>query len=119
VENPFDRRPAPSLAWLLQVITGAALIVLLGLHLVAQHFVVEGGLRNFDDVVSYLRNPVVLVLEMLFLVMVATHAMLGVRAIVLDLGVSDRVEPLVGRVVTVVGVATVGYGAWLTWVVIH
>jgi hypothetical protein len=56
---------------------------------------VEGGLRNFDDMVGYLRNPVVL--EMLFLVMVATHAMLGVRSIVLDLGVCDRVERPTGR----------------------
>lgn len=119
MENPFDRRPAPSLAWLWQAATGTALVVLLGLHLVANHFVVRGGLRDFADVQRYLRNPLVLVLEVLFLVVVATHAMLGVRAIVLDLGVSDRAERLVSRALTALGAATVAYGLWLTWLVVR
>lgn len=119
MENPFERRPEPSLAWVWQAVTGAALVLLLGMHLVAQHFVVRGGLRDFADVVAYLRNPVVLVLEVLFLVVVASHAMLGLRAVVLDLGVTDRVQRLVGRGLTALGVVTVGYGLWLTWVVIR
>lgn len=117
--NPFDRRPAPSLAWAWQAVTGVALVLLLGLHLVANHFVVRGGLRDFADVVAYLCQPVVLVLEVLFLVVVASHGMLGLRAIVLDLGVSDRTQRLVGRGLAVLGAATVGYGLWLTWVVIR
>lgn len=119
MENPFERRPEPSLAWTWQALTGKALVVLLGLHLVANHFVVRGGLRDFADVVAYLRNPVVLVLEVLFLVVVASHAMLGLRAIVLDLGVSDRALRMVSVGLTVLGAATVGYGLWLTWVVIR
>jgi succinate dehydrogenase hydrophobic anchor subunit len=59
------------------------------------------------------------VLEALFLVVVATHAMLGVRAIVMDLGISDHAEKRLGQVLTVVGVLTVGYGLWLTWTIIH
>jgi succinate dehydrogenase / fumarate reductase membrane anchor subunit len=119
MENPFDRRPEPSLAWVWQAVTGLALVLLLGLHLVANHFVVRGGLRDFADVVAYLRQPAILVLEVLFLVVVASHAMLGVRAIVLDLGVSDRAQRLVGRGLAVLGAATVGYGLWLTWVVVR
>src|SRR6266536_4796032 len=64
-----------------------ATLLMLGLH-----FIAKGGLRDFADVVAYLRNPIILVLEVLFLVVVATHAMLGVRAILTDFGLSDRAE---------------------------
>ena len=88
MENPFAKEPKATSAWLWQVFTGIALVLLLGLHFIANHFIVKGGLRDFADVVSYLRNPIILVLEVLFLVVVATHAMLGVRAIVMDFGLS-------------------------------
>ena len=45
--------------------------------------------------------------------------MLGIRAILIDLGLSNRTEKLVSQVLTVVGILTVGYGLWLTWVIIH
>jgi len=83
------------------------------------HFIAKGGLRDFADVVAYLRNPIILVLEVFFLVVVATHAMLGVRAILTDFGLSDRAEKRLSQALTIVGVLTVGYGLWLTWVIIH
>jgi succinate dehydrogenase hydrophobic anchor subunit len=119
MENPFAQVSKASLSWLWQVFTGVALVLLLGLHLIANHFIAQGGLRDFADVVAYLRTPVILVLEVLFLIVVATHAMLGVRAIVLDFGLSDRAEKRLSRALTVIGVLTVGYGLWLTWVIIH
>ncbi len=119
IENPFAQEPKKSWTWYWQVFTGIALLLLLGLHFIANHFIVKGGLRDFADVVSYLRNPIILVLEVLFLVVVTTHAMLGVRAIVMDLGISDHAEKRLSQVLTVVGVLTVGYGLWLTWTIIH
>jgi succinate dehydrogenase hydrophobic membrane anchor protein len=119
MENPFAQEPKASSSWLWQVITGIGLVLLLAFHLIAQHFIVKGGLRDFADVVTYLRNPIVLVFEMLFLVCVATHAMLGVRAILLDFGLSERAERRVSQALTVVGVATVAYGLLITWAVIH
>jgi succinate dehydrogenase hydrophobic anchor subunit len=92
---------------------------LLGLHFIANHFIAKGGLRDFADVVAYLSNPIILVLEVLFLVIVTIHAMLGVRAILLDFGLSDRAEKRLSQVLSAVGVLTVGYGLWLTWVIIH
>jgi len=119
MENPFAEEPKATSAWLWQVITGVGLVILLGLHFVANHFIAKGGLRDFADVLAYLRNPIVLVLELLFLVVVTTHALLGVRAILLDFGFSENAEKRLSRVLTVVGVLTVGYGLWLTWVIIH
>jgi succinate dehydrogenase hydrophobic anchor subunit len=95
------------------------LVLLLGLHFIANHFIAKGGLRDFADVVAYLRTPIILVLEVLFLIVVTSHALLGVRAILLDLGLSDRVEKRLSQVLTVLGVLTVGYGLWLTWIIIR
>ncbi len=119
MDNPFAREPKASSGWLWQVLTGVGLVFLLGLHFIANHFIAKGGLRDFADVVSYLHNPIILVLEVLFLVVVTVHAMLGVRAIVTDFGLSDRVEKRLSQALTGVGVLTVVYGLWLTWTIIH
>ena len=119
----FDRTapsaPAPSWGWLWQAITGVALVVLLAVHMVAQHFVAAHGLRDYAEVVAYLRNPLILVVELLFLVTVTTHALLGVRAIVFDFGLSDAAERRVTWALWVIGALTVGYGLWLIWSIIH
>lgn len=119
MKNPFMKEPKSSSSWLWQAFTGVSLVILLGLHFIANHFIAKGGLRDFADVVAYLRSPVILVLEVLFLVVVVSHAMLGVRAILLDFGLSDRAEKRLSQALTVIGVLTVGYGLWLTWVIIH
>ena len=59
---------------------------------------------------AYLRNPFILLLELLFLLCVTTHALLGVRAIFLDFGLSQRAERHLDLVLQIVGVLTVGYG---------
>jgi succinate dehydrogenase hydrophobic anchor subunit len=104
--------------WLLQVVTGVLLIGLLALHMIANHFVVEGGLQTYDEIVDYLRTPIILVLEVLFLVFVTWHGLLGLRAVLFDYGFSARTERLITRILTGVGVATVVYGLWLTATVI-
>ena len=119
MKNPFAEEPKASSTWYWQMFTGIALVLLLGLHFIANHFIATGGIRDFADVVSYLRNPIVLVLEVLFLIMVAIHAMLGVRAIVIDFGISSQAEKRLSQVLTVIGMLTVAYGLWLTWAFIH
>jgi succinate dehydrogenase hydrophobic anchor subunit len=115
MDNRFADKPAPSSAWIWQAGTGVALLVLLAIHMIAQHFVVdtEGGLRSHADVVAYIGNPVVFVIEAAFLVVVTIHALLGVRAIVFDFGLSARAEARVTRALQVLGAATVAYGIWL------
>lgn len=119
MENPFAEEPKASSSWYWQIFTGVALVLLLGLHFIANHFIAKGGIRDYADVVSYLRNPIVLVLEVLFLIVVAIHAILGVRAIVIDFGISSQAEKRLSQALTVIGVLTVGYGLWLTWAIIH
>jgi glycerol-3-phosphate dehydrogenase len=59
------------------------------------------------------------VLELLFLLCVTTHALLGVRAIFLDLGLSQRAERRLDLVLKIVGVLTGAYGLGVTFVVIR
>jgi succinate dehydrogenase/fumarate reductase cytochrome b subunit len=43
----------------------------------------------------------------------------GVRAIVMDFGISDHAEKRLSQVLTLIGILTVAYGLWLTWAIIH
>jgi len=112
--NKHVRERAGSWSWILQAFTGALLLVLLGLHMVVQHFVVEGGLRNYQQVVEYLSNPFVFLLETAFLITVTWHALLGVRAILLDLGLKPATEQKLSTALTIIGVIAVAYGIWLS-----
>ncbi len=103
--------------WLVQAITGILLLVLLAVHLIANHFIVEGGLRTYQDVVAYLSHPFVFVWEIVFLIVVTVHAALGVRSILLDLGPSPRVERIINGVLTLLAAAAISYGIWLSWVI--
>jgi succinate dehydrogenase hydrophobic anchor subunit len=113
-----SREPSrPTWGWILQAVTGALVLILVTLHMIANHFVVAGGLRDFADVVAYLSNPVVVVLEVLFLVVVTAHGLLGLRAVLFDFGLGPRLEAAITRVLAVLGVAIVAYGLWLTWTI--
>ena len=109
------RRPRPTFAWLAQVVSGVLLLVLLTVHMVAQHFVVEGGLRTYDQVIAWIRNPVVFAVEALLLVCVTWHGIAGIHAVLLDLGLRGRVERIAARVLLDLGVVTVLYGLWLLY----
>ena len=99
--------------WIIQAVTGLLLILLLGLHMIAHHFIVEGGLRTYQDVIDYISNPVIFVLEILFLIVVTPHAMLGLQGIVLDLGPSERARPAIIWIFRILIVVVLGYGIWL------
>lgn len=107
-----------SWGWFWQAVTGILLILLVGLHMIAHHFVAEGGLRDFQQVIEYLSNPIIIVCELAFLISVTVHAMLGMRAILFDLGLSPQMERLVTQGCMVLGVLTVLYGFWLTYMIL-
>jgi succinate dehydrogenase / fumarate reductase membrane anchor subunit len=114
VEKQLTRERASSWSWILQAFTGIMLVVLLGLHMVVQHFVVTGGLRQYQQVVQYISNPFVFLLEIAFLIIVTWHALLGVRAVILDLGLKPASERRVTAILSIVGVIVVAYGIWLS-----
>ncbi len=101
--------------WIAQALSGLLLLLLLGSHMVANHYVAEGGLRDYDAVVAYLSHPLIRAWEVLFLVVVTAHALLGLRSILLDLGPSPAQRRWIDRGLWLLGVGTVLYGVWLTW----
>ncbi len=105
--------------WLLQSISGIGLIGLVGLHWVAQHYLAAGGLRDYAQVVAYLRQPVALALELAFLIVVAAHALMGVRAILADLSLPARLRRAMDMALWAAGLVTVLYGLQLTWQIIQ
>lgn len=100
-------------AWITQAISGLLLIVILGTHMIAHHFVVEGGLRDYEQVLSYVSNPFVFILEVVFLFVATAHALLGVRAVVLDIGLSESAKRTLNWILAIIGVLTLIYGLWL------
>jgi len=110
----WRRRPRSTFAWAAQAVSGVLLLVLLTVQMVAQHFVVSGGLHTYADVVAWIRNPALFAVEALLLVCVTWHGTAGVHAVLLDLGLRGRTERIVARVLLGVAVATVLYGGlWL------
>lgn len=107
-----------SWGWFWQAVTGILLILLVGLHMLAHHFIVEGGLRDFNQVIEYLSNPIIIFTELAFLVSVTVHAMLGMRSILFDLGLSERMERVVTYGAIGIGGLTIVYGFWLTYAIL-
>ena len=107
----YPRRRS-SRAWHWTAGSGFALVALATMHIIAQHFVVhqKGGLRTYGEVLSYIANPVIFVLETGFLLAVTIHAMLGIRGILRDLDLSPRAARRLDATLWTVGTVTVAYG---------
>ncbi len=99
--------------WLLKIAAGLLVLVVLGIHFVINHAVAPGGLLTYEDVIQYYKVPVVPVMEILFLVVVVTHALLGVRSILLDLSLVQKIHRIIDGILLVLGAIAIVYGAWL------
>ncbi len=109
------RRGRSSRLWHWTAGSGMALVALATMHIIAQHFIVhqKGGLRTYGEVLSYISNPVIFVLEAGFLVAVTIHAMLGIRGVLHDLDLSSRSARRLDVALWVLGTLTVVYGMGL------
>jgi succinate dehydrogenase hydrophobic anchor subunit len=113
--QPKNPTPADAsgISWLVQIVSGLVLILLLALHMIAHHFVVEGGLRTYQDVLDYISNPLVFALELIFIIVVTPHAMLGLHGILMDLGPSQQARTTITWIIRLITVVVIGYGIWL------
>ena len=107
-----------SRSWQWTAWSGVALLLLVTVHMVAHHFVVKqvGGLRTYRQVLEYIGNPWIFTIESIFLVVVTIHAMLGLRSVLFDLGLSSSMKRWLNRGLVVLGVLTVAYGFMLVGV---
>lgn len=108
----------PSFAWLGQAVSGILLIAILLLHIYFQHFQAR-GLLSAGEVMAHIASPVIVGLEILFVIVVTYHALLGIRAIIFDLSLTETIRRKVTIALTILGVLTVVYGLivlLMTWV---
>jgi succinate dehydrogenase / fumarate reductase membrane anchor subunit len=99
--------------WLIKIIAGLLVIIVLGIHFVVNHAVAPGGLLTYQDVINYYNAPIVPIMEFIFLVVVITHSLLGLRSILLDLNPAAAARKVMDGVLLVIGAAGILYGTWL------
>lgn len=99
--------------WMFKIVAGLMIVIILGIHLVVNHLVAPGGLLTYDDVVLYFKNPLVVAMEIFFLIFVVSHALVGLRSILLDLHPSDRVLRAADMFFVLLGSVSIVYGIWL------
>lgn len=109
----LPKRNEGAARWLIKIVAGLFIVVLLGIHFVVNHAIVPGGLLTYADVVNYYQNPIVVTMEILFLIVVVVHAFLGLRSIILDLNPAANVLKAVNYFLLVFGAASIVYGIWL------
>jgi succinate dehydrogenase hydrophobic anchor subunit len=71
--------------WFVKVLAGLLIIFFMTLHMIVNHLVAPEGLLSYQDVLDYYQNPIIPIIEILFLITVITHCLLGLRSIILDL----------------------------------
>lgn len=99
--------------WLIKIVTGPLIIILIAVHFIVNHFIGQKGLLTYADVVAYYKNPIIPIMEIIFLMAVVTHSLSGLRGIFLDLKPSRGILKVIDWVLVAVGVVAVVYGTWL------
>ncbi len=104
--------------WFLKILTGFLVIVVLVIHLIVNHLIVPGGLLSYADIVQYYQNPIIPMMEIVFLIFVVVHALIGLRSVLLDLHPSDQVLRMINYGLGVLGIGSIAYGVWLVLVIV-
>jgi succinate dehydrogenase / fumarate reductase membrane anchor subunit len=73
--------------WLIKIVTGPLLLLVIVLHFTVNHTMgdLDGGLMSYQQIVDYYRNPLIPAIEIIFLITVVAHCLIGLRGIILDM----------------------------------
>jgi succinate dehydrogenase / fumarate reductase membrane anchor subunit len=108
--------------WFLKILTGLLIIIILGVHFTVNHMLgsMAGGLLSYEDVLRYYaQNPIIPIMEILFILFVVPHSLLGLRSILLDLRPSAGALKAINWTFIVFGVIAVVYGIGLIVVLVQ
>lgn len=97
--------------WLVQAALGAILVILLGVHLIVNHWGAPQGLLTYADVVNYYDIPGIAWMDAAFLTIVTARCLLGLHSILIDLNVGTLITFIITWLL--VSVVTILYGLWL------
>jgi len=113
ITTPTPKMREGAWLWLFKIFAGLMIVVLLGIHFVVNHLVAPGGLLSYADVIRYYQNPIIPIMEILFLAFVVSHALVGLRSIILDLNPPDQFLRVLDIVLIIAGAGAIIYGIWL------
>jgi len=108
-------------AWFLQRLSAILLVIFLGIHLYAAHFMgvsAETGdepLLSYEEVSLRLDQVLYIVVDYGMLSMVLLHGLNGLRTVMLDFDMFVRRRKLVDVGLWVVGIATMIWGIVILW----
>ncbi len=98
--------------WLLQRITGALLLIFVGLHFFITHFAAEGNI-DFKVVTDrFMGTSFWFHWDWILLALALFHGVNGIRAIILDFGVKHTTARFLFWLMMVICVVTFIYGYW-------
>lgn len=103
--------------WLIKIVTGLLVVILLLVHFIVNHFLADGALLSYDDVIAYFSNPWIIFMEISFLVIVIVHGLTGLRSVILDLNLPYKAMRITDWLLTILGAASICYGIWLALVI--
>lgn len=103
--------------WLIKLVAGCLIILVITLHMIANHLVAPGGLLSYADVVKYYSHPIIPIIEAIFLILVVGHSLLGLRSIILDLNPAPKIMRFINVLLLAAGSFAVIYGIWLLIVI--
>ncbi len=120
IETPSVPKPREGAwLWLFKIVAGLMIVILLGVHFIVNHLVAPNGLLTYADVIRYYQVPFVPVMEIIFLVFVIAHALVGLRSILLDLNPGDGVLRAADILFILIGTGFSIYGIWLVWAIVQ
>ncbi len=107
--------------WALHLISAAALLVLLGMHMTIMHYesilaflgAAGGPVLGFASVVARDRSAIMRALYVLLLGFALYHGLYGVRGVLQEVWSSERAARVINAAVVVLGLAVFVYGVAL------
>ena len=106
-----------TLRWFSQAGLGILLVILLGIHIIVNHWVAPQGLFSHADVIRYYEVPGIAWMEVFFLIVVTVHCLLGLQSILFDLNLPSNIKTGLTWLLIILGTTIVLYGIRLTWTV--
>jgi succinate dehydrogenase / fumarate reductase membrane anchor subunit len=103
--------------WFAQAALGILLVILLGIHIIVNHWVAPQGLLSHADVIRYYQVPGIAWMEIFFLLVVTVHCLLGLHSILFDLNLPSKIKTGLTWLLIILGAVIVLYGIRLTWMV--
>ena len=104
---------ATTFRWLIQASLGIALVVLLAIHLIVNHWAAPNGLLTYADIIRYYDIPGIAWMEAIFLMAVTGHCLLGMHSILLDLNLRPDLTRFITMLLVLAGGIAILYGTWL------